>query len=61
MHKLTLAEMPSHGGHVYGMIAGGTLENAGGSWNYDFNQSFGGDQPHNIMQPYMAVHWIMKL
>ena len=26
-----------------------------------YTSSTGGNQPHNNMQPYMAIHWIMKL
>lgn len=75
LHKLTVAEMPSHkhgvlsaGGSVtwnpeVGFRTGNTSEgypdkNAYGS---DWISYTGGDQPHNIMQPFMAVHFIMKL
>ncbi|MBP2629479.1 MAG: hypothetical protein H6Q70_107 [Firmicutes bacterium] len=39
-----------------------TSERDGGNPNGWYNtRATGGNQPHNIMMPYMAVHWIMKI
>ncbi|CVK21666.1 phage baseplate protein [Sporomusa sphaeroides] len=69
VHKLTIEEMPAHDhttsltinsgdGYVArGLYAGGRND---GSVNRVSNLS-GGDRPHNNMQPYMPVHWIIKL
>lgn len=69
-HKLTIAEMPIH--HLEISIrANNGATNSG--WNDVMKlpngvgntiiptSDIGGDQPHNIMQPYMAVHWIIKV
>lgn len=62
MHQLTTDEMPSHGGHYRGFLNGtGQAEQGGGSQNAFIDKVYGGNQPHNLMQPYMAVHYIMKL
>lgn len=77
MHQLTIAELPSHqhqsGYMVVGNIAdyfpfglGWTHSNhytAGGN-GYSVSSmtdSVGNSQAHSIMQPYMALHWIIKL
>lgn len=70
-HKLTISEIPSHNhmshpwtdyyfyGNTTGLRHGSTdIVSAYGSLPTSYT---GGDQPHNNMMPYMAVHWIMKL
>lgn len=71
MHRLTIAEMPRHT-HTQNIpvdAAGGGVDNPAlmGSPNDDepfvpVGETFpaGNDQPHNIMPPYMIMHWIMK-
>ncbi len=69
MHKLITNELPAHShttsgiysqdfgngvGHAYTGI-GGLLS------NIVTTKNTGGDQPHNTLPPYMAVHWIIKL
>lgn len=64
-HTLTIAEMPAHS---HGIIANSTdagyngLPRADGSYsNAPSNtQSTGGNQPHNVMQPFLVLHYIIK-
>ena len=73
MHKLTVAEMPSHN-HTYNpaRISMGYASGNSGmfmmwpQWHTDLSWTLntfnaGGDQAHNIMQPFVAVHYIMKI
>lgn len=74
LHQLTIAEMPSHNHKIYGddqlatfmTIAepGIILDWSSGHESYRSNwyytTSSGGDQAHNIMQPYMSVYYIIK-
>ena len=58
--------MPSHTHNfkLYGNSGGGYgfTMNDGKKNGYDYTTDpAGGNQPHNIMQPYIAVHFIMKL
>lgn len=58
-HTLTVDEMPSHnhGGQVFGA---GTDTYNGGS-NDSTSMGFtGGDAPHNNMQPWVAMNWVIK-
>ncbi|MEN6620092.1 MAG: hypothetical protein ABFD50_00875 [Smithella sp.] len=69
MHRLTITEMPSHNHDlngawaIYGFYKGGGPGHTGNPYGLatQYTGYAGGDQPHNVMQPYMAVHWIMKL
>lgn len=66
-HTLTIAEMPRHNHglpNVYGDFQGNhkTLPSDTYQW---FNKTAstantGGDQPHNIMQPYQVINYIIK-
>jgi len=69
IHKLTIAEMPSH---KHDVAAGGLgrspsnstesfLCNGGGPWPGNLMFPAGGDQPHNNIPPYYALCYIMKL
>jgi microcystin-dependent protein len=76
LHQLTIAEMPKHN-HIHSKMDDFYTRTIDGWWRYDTWNSdggsgrkynihaetdyAGGDQPHNIMQPYIAVHHIMKL
>jgi len=73
LHKLTVAEIPSHShtgalpnGNVWFdrhafVSEGYPAENSPGSFDSRFTGATGGDQPHNNMMPYVAIHWIIKL
>jgi microcystin-dependent protein len=65
MHQLTEAEMPSHS-HDFSRTVGSASLTTGPSsgstptsTNWQTNTA-GGDQPHNNMQPYMALNFIIK-
>lgn len=66
-HKLTIEEMPNHrhsGDRTYtgggGGMGGGDL-NTAGYGVYSINTTYvGGDQPHNNMQPYLALNYLIK-
>ena len=67
MHQLTEEEMPNHS-HDFPKSIGSSPSNStigpsggasgGGSWE---TNGAGGDQPHNNMQPYMALNYMMKV
>lgn len=61
-HTLTIAEMPSHTHTVPGLYASGGGGTSGGSSQSTSGTSnpTGGDQPHNNMQPYIALNYIIK-
>lgn len=68
LHKLTVAEMPSHNHSISPFTNQVQLDgpNREEAWLSRFEGSIntsytGGDQPHNNMQPYMTVHWIIKI
>lgn len=67
IHTLTVAEMPRHNHQfiIYNTDGGGSTRNAndGYDWfgGYGTTEFSGGDQPHNNMMPYVALHWIMKV
>lgn len=67
MHKLTIEEMPKHNHNIGSYHGGGGYHNwiqrtdVGGSYHLFYSNFSGNDQPHNIMQPYMALNYIMKL
>lgn len=67
-HTLTIEEMPSHShsmGHVYSNSSG-TDYRTPISGVYYLNDNLkdtseiGGDQPHNILQPYIVTNYIIK-
>ena len=63
-HQLTIAEMPSHS-HTYGRAYAGGAYDGHSSPLYNATQgaatsAAGGDQPHNNIQPSMALYWIIK-
>ena len=66
LHQLTEEEMPSHS-HDFPVWngAGGEVNNKSSNQNNpagSFQTSTaGGDQPHNNMQPYMALNYMMKV
>lgn len=72
LHRITIAEMPSHdhasGGARYSGVI--TTRGDGGfpttGLVYNSNSAFntglrGADQPHNNMMPYVVLHWIIKI
>jgi microcystin-dependent protein len=58
MHQLTIDEMPAHMGHINAAV-GQSGGNAGSSSNQD-GIPYGGDQPHNNMQPFVVLNYIIK-
>lgn len=64
-HTLTIAEMPAHT-HSYWSAGTGGNQADGGSFRWighynDTTGSTGGNQSHNILPPYYAVCFIMKM
>ena len=64
-HTLTIAEMPSHNhiGYWHGRYSHGDTGVAGSLTGYvsgGYTSSTGGDQPHNNMQPYIALLYCIK-
>lgn len=74
-HKLTIAEIPSHDHDFVFDQSGdgdknlpganqaymaGIYKNSGGSKSKKTNKT-GGDQAHNIMSPYKAGYWVIKM
>ena len=61
---LTVAQIPSHTHHI-GSTAGGRPVASGAGSSVPNTGSYtdptGGGQPHNNMQPYAAVQWIIRL
>jgi microcystin-dependent protein len=60
MHKLTIAEMPSH--NHGGTFNSHAPNNVGSNGNGQFGNTdnTGGDQPHNTMPPFAVVNYIIK-
>ena len=61
-HTLSIAEMPSHThGRRYGLSDSGGGYPSGDPWGgYRQSEPTGGDQPHNNMQPYIALVYCVK-
>ena len=70
-HTLTVDEMPSHAHELGGALTGETkaITNTGNDWAQtttdfsinDYIKNTGGGQPHNIMQPYIVLNYIIKV
>lgn len=66
MHQLSVEEMPSHTHDL--PVPMGVYAN-GGNTQFNFNtsgtvktvKSTGGDQPHNNMQPFVVINYIIKV
>tara|TARA_A100001518_G_C1205273_1_gene48157 strand:- start:43 stop:621 length:579 start_codon:yes stop_codon:yes gene_type:complete len=58
-HQLTVDEMPEHDGHIDGGI-GQACNNAGVS-SSSSGSIRGGGQPHNNMQPFVVLNYIIKV
>jgi microcystin-dependent protein len=66
MHQLTEAEMPSHSHDFPRTLGSASLTTGPSSGSTSTSTSWqtntaGGDQPHNNMQPYMALNYMMKV
>lgn len=69
-HTLTVDEIPSHTHNIYGALTGEnkSITNTGNDWgvgttrewNQSANTNTGGGQPHNNLQPYIVVNYIIK-
>lgn len=65
--KLTIEEMPRHSHKTKigdGYQGTGWVDQSGEAyygWLDGYIGATGGDKPHNIMQPYMAINYIMKI
>ena len=64
-HTLTIQEIPSHSHQfLFDQTAGSNIDavKTGGSSAWQMNTtSRGGDQPHNIMQPYIVLNYVIKV
>lgn len=58
-HQLTVEEMPAHAGHIDAAVA--QSGNNAGSSSSQNGIIEGGDQPHNNMQPFLVVNYIIKV
>ena len=66
LHQLTEEEIPAHDHDFVGTQIGGNSQGVTTNPNNQFGEvrstsSVGGDQPHNNMQPYMALNYMMKV
>lgn len=67
LHKLTINEMPKHSHKTKigdGYQGTGWIDQSGESyygWLDNYIGATGGDQPHNVMQPYVALYWVMRI
>ena len=65
-HTLTIAEMPSHSHSFYAVGSQGNGNWNDGATNNAIGNTFittsseGGDQPHNNMQPFLSLNYIIK-
>ena len=57
-HQLTVEEMPAHAGHIDAAV--GQSGNNAGSSSSQNGIIEGGDQPHNNMQPFLVMNYIIK-
>ena len=69
-HTLTIAEMPSHNHDFYFYHINATAVSSGNAQVFDVNNAWintskilskGGSQPHNVLQPYVVVNYIIKV
>ncbi len=61
-HQLTIAEMPSHD-HGYSASCNGYMVPQGSYYGLatcNGPTNVGGDQPHNVLNPYLVVNYIIK-
>ena len=59
-HILTVDEMPSHAGHVVGNITTFLPQAGGGVAGTGNPEIIGRNQPHNNLQPYITLNYIIK-
>lgn len=62
-HTLTVSEMPSHrhsGSGYQGAYSGSYICSSRGTGQTVYTNYEGGNGAHNNVQPYMAMHYIMK-